>query len=271
MAKIISDNALWTIVTLGKGLYALRLEDIQTMVALPHVTAMPKAPSFVRGVINLRGLVVPVVDLRKRLGMVSLTTEISDLIAMLNKREADHKNWLMELEFSIKEKRGFTLETNHRLCAFGQWYESYKTDKLLLESLLKKFDAPHRRIHALAHTVLDLQKNDQHETALKLINDTRNGDLSEMINLFASLRVALNESLREIAIVVQTGQKPFAVVVDSVETVGRLAKDSIETIEESGINFSEKGLVISHGKLDKSDKLVLILDLERVFPDEEAS
>lgn len=271
MAKIFSDNGLWTIVTLGKGLYALQLDDIQTMVALPHVTTMPKAPSFVRGVINLRGLVVPVVDLRKRLGMVSLTTEVSDLIAMLNKREEDHKNWLMELELSIKEKRRFTLETNHRLCAFGKWYESYKTDKLLLESLLKKFDAPHRRIHALAHTVLDLQKNDQHETALKLINDTRNGDLSEMIILFASLREALNESLREIAIVVQTGQKPFAVVVDSVETVGRLAKDSIEAIEKSGINFNEKSLVISHGKLDKSDKLVLILDLARIFPDEKAS
>ena len=269
MTETHGDNFLWSIVTLDKGFYAIRLEDIQTMVALPHVTAMPMAPSFVRGVINLRGSVVPVVDLRKRLGMASLITETADLISMLNKREEDHKNWMMELESSIKEKRGFTLETDPCRCAFGKWYDNFKTDKLLLDSLLKKFDEPHRKIHAIAHTVLLLQKEGRHDEAIKAINDTRKGALSEMFQLFASLRTTLNESLREIAIVIQSKQKPFAVIVDSVETVGHLAKGSIEAIKSSGISSNENGLVKSFGKLEKTDKLVLILDLSKIFSNED--
>lgn len=34
------------------------------------ITRVPKAPSFVEGIINLRGIIVPIVDLRKRFGLV---------------------------------------------------------------------------------------------------------------------------------------------------------------------------------------------------------
>lgn len=265
MIETVGDNALWSIVTLNKGLYAIRLQDIQTMVALPHVTAMPKAPPYVRGVMNLRGAVIPVVDLRKRLGMIPLPDENQNLIGMLNNREEDHKNWLTELECSIREKRGFGLETDPCRCAFGKWYESYRTDNLILESLLKKFDTPHRKIHAIAHKALDLQKNGKDDEALKAIDDTRHGALSEMIQLFASLRHALTESLREIAIVGRTEKKPFAVIVDAVETVGHLAKGSIEPILNCGLSSNGDGLITSFGKLEKTGRVVMILDLPRIF------
>ncbi len=260
-----NDNALWAIVILDQGLYALHLQDIQTMVVLPHVTSLPGAPACIRGVINLRGAVIPVVDLRQRLDRVSLPDEVSDLITMLNCREEDHKNWLAELESCIREKRDFRLETDPHRCTFGKWYDHFKTDKLILDSLLRKFDAPHRKIHALAGTVLDLQEKGLHEDALKTINDTRNGALSEMIQLFASLRLTLMESLREIAIVVRGENKTFAVTVDSVEAVSPLARGSIEPFVNSGIHSNTGGLIDSFGKLEKNGKLVMILDLSKIF------
>ena len=265
MIDAAEDKTLWAIVTIGKELFAIRLQDIQTMVALPPVTALPRAPACVRGVMNLRGSVVPVVDLRKRLGMVSLPAEMDDLISMLNKREEDHKNWLTELESSIRDKRGFGLETDPHKCAFGQWYDHFKTDKLILASLLKKFDAPHRKIHAIANTVLALQKDGKHDQALKSIDDTRNGALLEMVQLFASLRLTLKESLREIAIVGRREKNNFAVIVDAVETVSLLERGSIEPLANNGIHSDEDGLVTSFGKLEKSGKLVMILDLSNVF------
>jgi purine-binding chemotaxis protein CheW len=49
--------------------YAIDIMRIMEIIRPQKVTRIPRAPSFVEGVINLRGKVVPVVDLRKRFGM----------------------------------------------------------------------------------------------------------------------------------------------------------------------------------------------------------
>lgn len=48
------------------GVDILKVQEINRML---EVTRVPNAPTYVEGVINLRGKVIPVVDLRKRLGM----------------------------------------------------------------------------------------------------------------------------------------------------------------------------------------------------------
>jgi len=53
---------------LGSGLYALDIASVREIIQLAPMTAMPLMPPFVRGVINLRGAVVPVIDLHARLG-----------------------------------------------------------------------------------------------------------------------------------------------------------------------------------------------------------
>ena len=49
--------------------YAFRIEQIQEIVILDHVTQTPQVPEFVEGVSNLRGSIIPVINLRKLLGM----------------------------------------------------------------------------------------------------------------------------------------------------------------------------------------------------------
>jgi len=51
------------------GLYAVDISDVREIVRLQRLTRVPKAPGHVLGVTNLRGHVIPVVDLRLRLGM----------------------------------------------------------------------------------------------------------------------------------------------------------------------------------------------------------
>ncbi len=50
----------------GDGLYALDIMRIREIIRPQKLTVVPKAPRFVEGVINLRGAVIPVSDLRKR-------------------------------------------------------------------------------------------------------------------------------------------------------------------------------------------------------------
>jgi purine-binding chemotaxis protein CheW len=55
---------------LGKEEFGVPIEAVQEIVRLPdQMTSVPKAPPAVEGVINLRGAVLPVIDLRRRLGL----------------------------------------------------------------------------------------------------------------------------------------------------------------------------------------------------------
>ena len=55
--------------TLGSETFACPIHSIREIIECPAMTAIPLSPAFLRGVINLRGAVVPVIDLSVRLGM----------------------------------------------------------------------------------------------------------------------------------------------------------------------------------------------------------
>jgi purine-binding chemotaxis protein CheW len=55
----------------GNEEYAIDIKRVQEILQPQRVTPIPQAPSFVEGMINLRGSIIPVVDLRKRLGSPS--------------------------------------------------------------------------------------------------------------------------------------------------------------------------------------------------------
>ena len=54
---------------LGDESYGVSIEAVNTIIRLPDITAVPNAPDYVKGVINLRGLIVPVISLRSRFGL----------------------------------------------------------------------------------------------------------------------------------------------------------------------------------------------------------
>jgi purine-binding chemotaxis protein CheW len=49
--------------------YAIQVLRVREIVKIQHITAVPETPADVRGVINLRGKVIPVIDLRIKFGM----------------------------------------------------------------------------------------------------------------------------------------------------------------------------------------------------------
>lgn len=58
--------------SLAEDVFALPLTQVREIVGLPPITRLPNAPAHLRGVINLRGAVVPIVDLREQLGLPGL-------------------------------------------------------------------------------------------------------------------------------------------------------------------------------------------------------
>jgi purine-binding chemotaxis protein CheW len=54
---------------LAREVYGLEILAVREIIGLMEITRMPRTPDFLRGVINLRGKVIPVVDLRLKFGM----------------------------------------------------------------------------------------------------------------------------------------------------------------------------------------------------------
>ena len=67
------DDVLLQLVTFSTGdeEFGVDILRVQEIIRTMAITKVPKAPEFVEGVINLRGKVIPIIDLRRRFGLQS--------------------------------------------------------------------------------------------------------------------------------------------------------------------------------------------------------
>lgn len=70
MAATESDRGAAQFLTflLGEEVFGMDIRSVREIIQVGHTTPVPLMPAFVRGVINLRGAVVPVIDLHARFG-----------------------------------------------------------------------------------------------------------------------------------------------------------------------------------------------------------
>lgn len=76
------DNTRFLCFTLGKEEYSIPLLSIKEVIGLPEVTPIPQSPSHFMGIMNLRGQVISVMDLRQKLSIKSPNTEETSVIIL---------------------------------------------------------------------------------------------------------------------------------------------------------------------------------------------
>ena len=59
---------------IGRETFAVPIDMVHEIVRVPEITSVPDAPEYIEGVINLRGKIVSIVDLRKRFGERQITS-----------------------------------------------------------------------------------------------------------------------------------------------------------------------------------------------------
>jgi purine-binding chemotaxis protein CheW len=67
---------------IGDEVYGIAVLKVREIIRLQKITPVPQVPEFVRGVINLRGRVIPIIDLRIRFGMKAEITERTCIIVV---------------------------------------------------------------------------------------------------------------------------------------------------------------------------------------------
>jgi chemotaxis signal transduction protein len=66
MSSVTNEADSYVLFELADAVYGVRSRDVQQLEMVAAITAVPNAPSYVRGVVSVRGAVIPVVDLRVR-------------------------------------------------------------------------------------------------------------------------------------------------------------------------------------------------------------
>jgi len=88
---------------LNSEVFALDVATVREVLDFTTVTKIPRTPEFMRGVINLRGSVVPVVDLRLAFGMSATEKTVSTCIIVMEVRLEGETTVIGALADSVEE------------------------------------------------------------------------------------------------------------------------------------------------------------------------
>ena len=128
----------------GRETYGVPITSLHEIVRVPEITAVPDAPEYMEGVINLRGKIVSVIDLRKRLGekKASFTRRNRILVVEHNGRLSglivDSASEVLKIPASDVEASPTSLEEGRANCVTG--LGKYKGRLIVLLDMTRLLD-----------------------------------------------------------------------------------------------------------------------------------
>jgi len=270
---VADDVTRYVVVEINKNMYGISTDSTVELMdsSSIQITRVSHAPPYVQGVINHRGSIIPAIDTRSLLGFKSHEEGVNELEAMLNEREKEHVQWLVELKESIDTGAPFTKPTDPSKCAFGKWYNNLCSNEVLLEgmtrgdvgvnAIIMEFDKPHKKIHSIAKKVLKLVEEKNFAEAKQIVDDTWDNELGRMRELFKALVDAVRPIHTSMMIITEFGSQKIGLMVDEVHSVFDCPDNSIEMLPDSTENAEFlKGLV------HQSDgSYILIADIEHIY------
>lgn len=252
-------NKSWVLFDVGTHSLGIQTQHVRECVVLGRTEKVVTVPPHYRGLINLRGSILPILDLRKYFGLRSLADERDSLLEMLRMRKEDHLRWVTELRASVVERRAFTLTTDPHQCAFGKWYDSFLPPNAVLGIKMLSFDLPHQRIHAVGTQVQELLAQRRYEDAIALIDEKAAEDLNALLALFDETLPLFAKTTKEVVLVTDCDKRKVGIAVDSVSEVREIPPVQIEPLTGLQASGEDGSLFRGVAKLGKEKKILLDL------------
>jgi purine-binding chemotaxis protein CheW len=98
-----AESSQYLTFKLDQELYAVDIAKVREVLEFTAVTKVPRTPGFMRGVINLRGNVVPVVDMRLKLGLTQTERTVNTCVVITEVDVDGEKTVLGALTDSVQE------------------------------------------------------------------------------------------------------------------------------------------------------------------------
>ena len=102
----ITDTRQYLTFQLDEEVFALDVSHVREILEFTTVTKVPKTPDFMRGVINLRGSVVPVLDMRLKFGLAAMEKTVNTCIIVVEVSGEGETTVIGALVDSVQEIQG---------------------------------------------------------------------------------------------------------------------------------------------------------------------
>jgi purine-binding chemotaxis protein CheW len=105
---------------LGDETYGISVLKVREIIRQTNTTAVPQVPAYIKGVINLRGKIIPVVDLRLKFGLASGDTTEHTCIVVVQVARPDHSRLSMGIVVDdVEEVTNITAQDIEETPDFG--------------------------------------------------------------------------------------------------------------------------------------------------------
>jgi purine-binding chemotaxis protein CheW len=80
---MVTETCQYMTFKLGDELFAINVSQVREVLEVLQITKVPTAPAYMRGVVNVRGQAIPVVDLRLRFGLPSIADTVHTRVIVM--------------------------------------------------------------------------------------------------------------------------------------------------------------------------------------------
>ncbi len=131
----ITESGQYLTFTLDSEIYSIEISQVREVLDLTKITKVPRMPEFMRGVINLRGGVVPVIDLRRKFEVGVMNDTVDTCIIILEISLDDKMSIIGAIADSVKEVITIEPEEIEQAPKIGT-----RLDTLFISGMSKKDD-----------------------------------------------------------------------------------------------------------------------------------
>lgn len=208
------------------GLYCINSVYIETLCQLPAFETLPESPPVITGIFPYRDTFITMFDMRTAFGLEPLSGEFSAFSEMLDQRKEDHIRWVAELERCVAEGEAFTLSSDPHACAFGKWYDHFKSDRHAINTHMQKIDEPHKQLHLAAVEVEECRRIQdpalREEKLREVLERVRGKSMPEIIRLLDETKELFRSTMFQEMVLVLSDAR-FGLVVDEILMVDQLS------------------------------------------------
>lgn len=91
-----AEEIQYIVIRLGDEQYGIDIRSIETITRMQHITRVPKMPAYLKGVINLRGIVIPVLSMRLRMNLDEDVITKSTRIIVVNLEQEGNVGFIVD-------------------------------------------------------------------------------------------------------------------------------------------------------------------------------
>ncbi|MEG1684121.1 MAG: chemotaxis protein CheW [Oscillospiraceae bacterium] len=255
----------WLVFRLKGQHFAVNSSCVMSIFMLQQdIVAVPGYSSNVRGVINLRGDMIPVLELRLLMGMETMESEHEAFDWMMEQRKQDHINWVTELVRCKDCGESFSLATDPHKCAFGKWYDAYRPTEQSVVFQLGKIAEPHERLHTAAKRMMALQESaDERQAEIQaLLQETQGELMPRVLQLLEETKAVVRNSAHEMCVVLAQNGGSIGILTDEVSAMEQL--EFMGTGKEFSGEYNSS-MVRRVARSAAIQGTILVLDTDAVF------